>query len=48
MPSFDRGRSDGRRARGPAAGMDALRHRIKKELGWRGLMPDHGQTVELQ
>jgi metallo-beta-lactamase family protein len=32
---------------GPAAS-DALRHRIEEELGWRCLVPEHGQRIELE
>jgi len=32
---------------GEPAASDALRHRIENELGWRCLVPDHGQRVEL-
>jgi metallo-beta-lactamase family protein len=32
---------------GEPAASDALRHRIEEELGWRCLVPDHGEKVEL-
>ncbi len=32
---------------GEPAAADALRHRIEEELGWRCMVPDHGQKVEL-
>jgi Cft2 family RNA processing exonuclease len=32
---------------GEPSASDALRHRIEAELGWRCLVPDHGQQVEL-
>ena len=32
---------------GEPAASDALRHRIEEELGWRCMVPDHGQKVEL-
>ena len=32
---------------GEPSASDALRHRIETELGWRCLVPDHGQQVEL-
>ncbi len=32
---------------GEPTASDALRHRIEEELGWRCLVPDHGQKVEL-
>ncbi len=32
---------------GEPAASDALRHRIEEELGWRCLVPDHGQRIEL-
>lgn len=33
---------------GEPAASDALRHRIEEELGWRCLVPEHGQKVELE
>jgi metallo-beta-lactamase family protein len=32
---------------GEPVASDALRHRIEEELGWRCLVPEHGQRVEL-
>jgi metallo-beta-lactamase family protein len=32
---------------GEPAASDALRHRIEEELGWRCLVPHHGQQVKL-
>jgi len=32
---------------GEPAAADALRHRIEEELGWRTMVPDQGQQVEL-
>ncbi len=32
---------------GEPSASDALRHRIKEELGWTCVVPDHGQEVEL-
>ena len=32
---------------GEPSASDALRHRIEGELGWRCLVPNHGQQVEL-
>jgi len=32
---------------GEPSASDALRHRIETEFGWRCLVPDHGQQVEL-
>jgi metallo-beta-lactamase family protein len=32
---------------GEPAASDALRHRIEEELGWRCMVPDHAQKVEL-
>ena len=32
---------------GEPAASDALRHRIEEELGWRCLVPEHAQQVEL-
>jgi metallo-beta-lactamase family protein len=33
---------------GEPTASDALRHRIEEELGWRCLVPDHGQKVALE
>jgi metallo-beta-lactamase family protein len=33
---------------GEPTASDALRHRIEEELGWRCLIPEHGQKVELE
>jgi metallo-beta-lactamase family protein len=32
---------------GEPEGADALRHKLEEERGWRCIVPDHGETVEL-
>ena len=32
---------------GEPSASDALRRRIEEDLGWRSVVPDHGQQVEL-